>query len=83
MASELEYVSSDWVAVELRAVAVVLSECACGREITAYHRSAVSSFGEHGCMTWRVEAGAISAVATHVPLARRTCRLLAAFRPNS
>jgi hypothetical protein len=32
MASELEYVSSDWVAVELRAVAVVLSECACGRE---------------------------------------------------
>ena len=48
MASSLENVSSDWVAVEVSAVAVVLPECTCGREIAAYHRSAVSSFGEHG-----------------------------------
>jgi hypothetical protein len=54
--SSLEYVSSDWMAVELSAVAVVLSECACRREIAAYHRSAVSSFGEHGCVAWTCHA---------------------------
>jgi hypothetical protein len=43
VASSLENVSSDWVVVEMSAVAVVLPECACGREIAAYHRSAVSS----------------------------------------
>ena len=49
-------VSSDWVAVETSAVLVVLSECACGRQIAAYYRSAVSSFGEHGCMAWTCHA---------------------------
>jgi hypothetical protein len=34
--SSLEYVSSDWVAVEVSAVAVVVPESACGREIAAY-----------------------------------------------
>jgi hypothetical protein len=48
VASSLEYVSSDWVAVEVSAVVVVLPECACGRQIAAYHRSAVSSFGDQG-----------------------------------
>jgi hypothetical protein len=38
VASSLEDVSSDWVAVEVIAVAVVLSESACGREIAAYDR---------------------------------------------
>ena len=59
MASSLEYVSSDWVAVEVSAVAVVLPECTCGREIAAYHRSAVSSFGEHGYVarTFHAEGG--------------------------
>ena len=36
VASSIENVSSDWVAVEVSAVAVVLSECTCGREIAAY-----------------------------------------------
>ena len=81
-------VSSDWVAVETSAVLVVLSECACGRQIAAYYRSAVSSFGEHGCMAWTCHAegggkGEYGAVATRIPLARRTCRLLAAFCPHS
>ena len=77
VASSLEYVSSDWIAVELSAVAVVLSECACRREIAACHRSAVSSFGEqHGCVAWRCHAdgggrGDHRAVATRVPLATR------------
>ena len=48
VASSFEYVSSDWVAVEVSAVAVVLPECTCGRQIAAYHRSAVSSFGDQG-----------------------------------
>jgi hypothetical protein len=88
VASSLEYVSSDWVAVEVSAVAVVLSECACGRGITAYHRLAVSSFGEHGCVAWTCHAegggrGDHGVIATRVPLATRTCRLLAAFCPHS
>ncbi len=71
MASSLENVSSDWVAVELSAVAVVLPESACGREIAAYYRSAVSSFGEHGCVAWTYHAegggrGDHHAVATRV-----------------
>jgi hypothetical protein len=79
VASSLEYVSSDWEAVEVSAVAVVLPDCTCGREIEAYHRSAVSSFGEHGGMAWtcHVEGGGRGdhgAVATRVPLARRTRR---------
>jgi hypothetical protein len=87
-ASSLEYVSSDWVAVEVSAVAVVLSGCACGREIAVCHRSAVSSFGEHGCVAWTCHAdgggrGDHRAVATGIPLATKgavlgvTCRLLA------
>jgi hypothetical protein len=103
VASSLEYVSSDWVAVQVSAVAVVLSdwvavrvsavavvlpECACRREIAAYHRSAVSSFGEHGCVAWTCHAegggrGDHGAAATRVPLARRTDWLLAAFCPHS
>ena len=88
MASSFEYVSSDWVAVEVSAVAVVLPECTCGRQIAAYHRSALSSFGEDGCMAWTCHAegggrGDHGAVATRVPLARMTCRLLAAFCPHS
>ncbi len=35
MASSLENVSSDWVAVEVSAVAVVVPQCACRREIAA------------------------------------------------
>ena len=86
--ARLEYVSSDWVAVEVSAMTVVLSECTCGREIAAYHRSAVRSFGEHGCVAWTCHAegggkGEYGAVATRIPLARRTCRLLAAFCPHS
>ena len=38
------------------AIAVVLSECTCRRKIAAYHRSAVSSFGEHGCVAWKCHA---------------------------
>ena len=76
VASSHEYVSSDRVAVEVSAVAGVLSECTCGREIAAYHRSAVSSFGEHGCVAWTCHAegggrGKHGAVATRVPLATR------------
>ena len=56
VASSFEYVSSDWVAVEVSAVAVVLPECTCGRQIAAYHRSALSSFGEDGCMAWTCHA---------------------------
>ena len=88
VASSLEYVSSDWVAVEVSAVAVVLSECTCGREIAAYHRSAVSSFGEHGCVAWICHAegggrGDHGVIASRVSLATRTCRLLAAFCQHS
>ena len=76
VASSLEYVSSDWVAVEVSAVAVVLPQCACGRGIAAYHRSAVSSFGEHGYVAWTCHAegggrGDHRAVATDVPLETR------------
>jgi hypothetical protein len=56
VASSLENVSSDWVAVELSAVAVVLPGCTCGREIAAYHRLVVSSYGEHGCVAWTCHA---------------------------
>ena len=81
VASELEYVSSDGVAVEVSAVLVVLPECTCGRDIAAYHRSAVSSFGEHDCVAWTCHAegggrGDHGAVATRVPLATRTCGLM-------
>ncbi len=38
VASSIEHVSSDWVAVRVSAVPVVLSECTCGRGIAAYHR---------------------------------------------
>ena len=69
--SSHENVSSDWVAVEMSAVAVVLPECTCGREMAAYHRSAVSSFGEHGYVarTCHAEGGGKGdhrAVVTHV-----------------
>jgi hypothetical protein len=75
VASSLEYVSSDWMAVEVSAEAVVLPECTWGREIATYHRSAVSSFGEH-CVAWTNHAegggrGDHGAVATRVPLATR------------
>jgi hypothetical protein len=86
VASSLEYVSSDWVAVELGAATVVLSECTCGREITAYHRLAVSSLGEHGCVAWRCHAegggrGDHGAAATRVPLARRTWQAAGSLLP--
>lgn len=88
VASSLEYVLSDWVAIEMSAATVVLSECTCGREIAAYHRLAVSSLGEHGCVAWTCHAegggrGDHGVIATRVPLATRTCRLLAAFCPHS
>ena len=76
VASSLENVSSDWVAVDVSAVAVVLPQCACVRGIAVYHRSAVRSFGEHGYVAWTCHAevggrGDHRAAAADVPLATR------------
>ena len=86
VASSLEYVLPVWVAVEVSAVAVVLPECTCGREIAAYHRSVVSSLGEHGCVAWtcHAEGGGIMGRWPHaspLQVLGMACRLLAAFLP--
>jgi hypothetical protein len=57
------------------AVSVVLPECTCGREMAAYHRSVVSSLGEHGCVAWTCHVagggrGDHAVVATGIPWQR-------------
>ncbi len=79
VASSLEYVSSDWVAVEVSAVAVVLPECACRREIAALAaydrlgRELIRRARLRGVDMSRIGGGRGDhrAVATGVPLATR------------